>query len=91
MVRIDFFTKKDAEYTDYMRYIIANTLQEYDGEVTLRQIPESKATVEMLDKYAIDIYPSIVVSGDGKDGFSVLEGKTKKATLIETMAMYDSK
>lgn len=35
MVRIDFFTKKDAEYSDYMRYIIANTLQEYEGEVTL--------------------------------------------------------
>lgn len=33
MVRIDFFTKKDAEYSDYMRYIIANTLQEYEGEV----------------------------------------------------------
>lgn len=40
MVRIDFFTKKDAEYSDYMRYIIANTLQEYEGEVTLNQIPE---------------------------------------------------
>lgn len=45
MVRIDFFTKKDAEYSDYMRYIIANTLQEYEGEVTLNQIPENKATV----------------------------------------------
>lgn len=44
MVRIDFFTKKDAEYSDYMRYIIANTLQEYEGEVTLNQIPENKAT-----------------------------------------------
>ena len=43
MVRIDFFTKKDAEYSDYMRYIIANTLQEYEGEVTLNQIPENKA------------------------------------------------
>lgn len=51
MVRIDFFTKKDAEYSDYMRYIIANTLQEYEGEVTLNQIPENKATEEEISKY----------------------------------------
>lgn len=48
MVRIDFFTKKDAEYSDYMRYIIADTLQEYEGEVTLNQIPENKATEEEI-------------------------------------------
>ena len=55
MVRIDFFTKKDAEYSDYMRYIIANTLQEYEGEVTLNQIPENKATEEEISKYGIEV------------------------------------
>lgn len=64
MVRIDFFTKKDAGYSDYMRYIIANTLQEYEGEVTLNQIPENKATEEEISKYGIEVYPTIIVSGD---------------------------
>lgn len=64
MVRIDFFTKKDAEYSDYMRYIIANTLQEYEGEVTLNQIPENKATEEEISKYGIEVYPTIIVSAE---------------------------
>lgn len=74
MVRIDFFTKKDAEYSDCMRYIIANTLQEYEGEVTLNQIPENKATEEEISKYGIEVYPTIIVSGDNMDGFNKLEG-----------------
>ena len=61
MVRIDFFTKKDAEYSDYMRYIIANTLQEYEGEVTLNQIPENNATEEEISKYGIEVYYSLAV------------------------------
>ncbi len=88
MVKILFFTKKDAEYSDYMRYIIANTLQEYEGEVTLNQIPESKLTPEMGDFYKIEAFPTIVVSGDKKAGFSKLEGMTRKATLIEEMNAY---
>lgn len=82
MVRIDFFTKKDAEYSDYMRYIIANTLQEYEGEVTLNQIPENKATEEEISKYGIEVYPTIIVSGDNMDGFNKLEGMARKADLI---------
>lgn len=91
MVRIDFFTKKDAEYSDYMRYIIANTLQEYEGEVTLSQIPENKATEEEISRYGIEVYPTIIVSGDNMDGFEKLEGMTRKADLINVMSMYDKK
>lgn len=91
MVRIDFFTKKDAEYSDYMRYIIANTLQEYEGEVTLNQIPENKATEEEISKYGIEVYPTIIVSGDNMDGFNKLEGMARKADLINVMSLYDKK
>lgn len=62
-----FFTKKDAEYSDYMRYIIANTLQEYEGEVTLNQIPENKATDEEISKYGIEVYPTINLKHDHSD------------------------
>ena len=86
MVRIDFFTKKDAEYSDYMRYIIANTLQEYEGEVT-----ENKATEEEISKYGIEVYPTIIVSGDNMDGFNKLEGMARKADLINVMSLYDKK
>lgn len=91
MVRIDFFTKKDAEYSDYMRYIIANTLQEYEGEVTLNQIPENKATEEEISKYGIEVYPTIIISGDNMDGFNKLEGMARKADLINVMSLYDKK
>lgn len=91
MVRIDFFTKKDAEYSDYMRYIIANTLQEYEGEVTLNQIPENKATEEEISKYGIEVYPTIIVSGDNMDGFNKLEGMARKADLINVMSLYNKK
>ena len=91
MVRIDFFTKKDAEYSDYMRYIIANTLKEYEGEVTLNQIPENKATDEEISKYGIEVYPTIIVSGDNMDGFNKLEGMCRKADLINVMSLYDKK
>ena len=57
-----------------MRYIIANTLQEYEGEVTLNQIPENKATGEEISKYGIEVYPTIIISGDNMDGFNKLEG-----------------
>lgn len=88
MVRIDFFTKKDAEYSDYMRYIIANTLQEYEGEVTLK---ENKATEEEISKYGIEVYPTIIISGDNMDGFNKLEGMVRKADLINVMSLYDKK
>ena len=91
MVRIDFFTKKDAEYSDYMRYIIANTLQEYEGEFTLNQIPENKAAEEEISKYGIEVYPTIIVSGDNMDGFNKLEGMARKADLINVMSLYDKK
>lgn len=91
MVRIDFFTKKDAEYSDYMWYIIANTLQEYEGKVTLNQIPENKATGEEISKYGIEVYPTIIVSGDSMDGFNKLEGMARKADLINVMSLYDKK
>ena len=86
MVRIDFFTKKDAEYSDYMRYIIANTLQ-----VTLNQIPENKAAEEEISKYGIEVYPTIIVSGDNMDGFNKLEGMVREADLINVMSLYDKK
>lgn len=91
MIRIYFFTKKDAEYSDYMRYIIANTLQEYEGEVTLNHIPENKATGEEISRYGIEVYPTIIVSGDNMDSFEKLEGMTRKADLINVMSMYDKK
>lgn len=81
----------DAEYSDYMRYIIANTLQEYEGEVTLNQIPENKATEEEISKYGIEVYPTIIVSGDNMDGFNKLEGMARKADLINVMSLYDKK
>ena len=83
--------QKDAEYSDYMRYIIANTLQEYEGEVTLNQIPENKATEEEISKYGIEVYPTIIVSGDNMDGFNKLEGMARKADLINVMSLYDKK
>lgn len=50
-----------------MRYIIANTLQEYEGEVTLNQIPENKATEEEISRYGIEVYPTIIIIGE--DGY----------------------
>ena len=91
MVRIEFFTKKDAEYSDYMRYIIANTLQEYEGEVTLNQIPENNASGEVISKYGIEVYPTIIISGDNMVGFNKLEVMARKADLINVMSMYDKK
>ena len=83
--------KRTIEYSDYMRYIIANTLQEYEGEVTLNQIPENKATEEEISKYGIEVYPTIIVSGDNMDGFNKLEGMARKADLINVMSLYDKK
>ena len=71
--------------------IIANTLQEYEGEVTLNQIPENKATEEEISKYGIEVYPTIIVSGDNMDGFNKLEGMARKADLINVMSLYDKK
>lgn len=65
-----------------MRYIIANTLQEYEGEVTLNQISENKATEEEISKYGIEVYPTIIVSGDNMDGFNKLEGMARKLILL---------
>lgn len=89
MVKIIFFTRKDAEHSDYMRYIITNVLQEYEGEVSLNQVPETRITEDDINAYGIEVYPTIIVKGDGKEGFSKLEGIARKATLIETMGEYE--
>lgn len=62
-----------------------------EGEVTLNQIPENKATDEEISKYGIEVYPTIIVSGDNMDGFNKLEGMCRKADLINVMSLYDKK
>ena len=66
-------------------------MESYGGEVTLNQIPENKATEEEISKYGIEVYPTIIISGDNMDGFNKLEGMTRKADLINVMSLYDKK
>ena len=48
----------------------------------LNQIPENKATDEEISKYGIEVYPTIIVSGDNMDGFNKLEGCAERLILL---------
>ena len=88
MVRIQFFNKDASDHTDYNRYIIMNTLQNYEGDVTLNHVPESKTSSEDAGKYGIGQEPVVIVSGEDKSNYTKLEGIIRKKDLMEAMSKY---
>lgn len=59
--------------------------------IAIRERLIDKDEAEEISKYGIEVYPTIIISGDNMDGFNKLEGMVRKADLINVMSLYDKK